>query len=104
MASSSGNAMVAPTPRRNVRRGNDVLVMNIGRLLFVDEPLRGSLSPAGTARGSRRRRSALIRVPVSDQAHHCHLAARCTAGRSVASGVLLIWNGVLVAMPSTIAE
>jgi hypothetical protein len=30
IASRNGNAMAAPTPRRNVRRGNDILVMNIG--------------------------------------------------------------------------
>ena len=27
IASSSGNASVAPTPRRNVRRGNDIFVI-----------------------------------------------------------------------------
>src|SRR5437016_2768618 len=30
MASSSGSASVAPAPRRNVRRGNDILVIIIG--------------------------------------------------------------------------
>jgi hypothetical protein len=32
MASSSGRASVAPSPRRNVRRGNDILLMNISVL------------------------------------------------------------------------
>src|ERR1700722_8900316 len=39
--SSSGSARVTPTPRRKVRRGNDILVMNMvaSSLFFlVDEP------------------------------------------------------------------
>jgi hypothetical protein len=32
IASSSGRATVAPTPRRNVRRGNDRFVTNMGPL------------------------------------------------------------------------
>jgi hypothetical protein len=31
IASSHGSATAAPTPRRNVRRGNDIFVMNIAR-------------------------------------------------------------------------
>src|SRR5689334_10405084 len=38
MASSSGSARVAPTPRRNVRRGNDCFVMIMTSPLVLGRP------------------------------------------------------------------
>jgi len=38
MASSSGSATAAPIPRRNVRRGREVFVMNIANLTCESLP------------------------------------------------------------------
>src|SRR5437867_4942047 len=54
IASNSGSANVAPTPRRNVRRGNDILVMmNMTSSTFPDA------RPEGRARNATRRRPEL---------------------------------------------
>src|SRR5882672_9964999 len=55
MASSSGRASVAPTPRRKVRRGRASLAMNIFLLAGAPPPLgsrrlRGPIAPRRSAR------------------------------------------------------
>ena len=81
--SSSGSASVTPTPRRNVRLGNDILVMNMVASSFVVRPTAG-------------------RLPTIDAFYR---AAVRTAGFSM-SWVTFIrfWNGALLTMPSTIDE
>jgi hypothetical protein len=56
MASRKGSASAVPTPRRNVRRGNDSFVMNIANLSF-DYRLTDRATP-----GPLSRSAALIRI------------------------------------------
>jgi hypothetical protein len=45
IASSSGRATVAPTPRRNVRRGSDNLEMNMTMILLGGSVLKVNDTP-----------------------------------------------------------
>src|SRR5215211_156184 len=72
IASSRGNARVTPIPRRNVRLGSAILVININQLLCAFRRF-GSLScaPLATAgRANVRRRQRAVRF------HPPHLEGR----------------------------
>src|SRR5687768_9800869 len=76
MASSSGNAIVAPSPRRNVRRGNELLARNIVTALLSCDSEQGYRWRALEAGGV-----------LADGA-----------------GTARIWNGTLSTIPSTSDE
>ena len=74
IASRNGSATVTPAPRRKVRRDNDIFVMNMARS--------SSLMLDG--------------LPGSD------LLGRLALGSC--AGLIRIWNGALLTMPSTMVE